>query len=281
MEDIRQWVEDSPYTRALGVEAVRIEAESARLVLPYRDENSNPGRALHGGCAASLAVVGGQCVTRAALGAGSGPWQTAALQVNYLAAAMGEDVYAEARLLRLGKALCFAVVDVFTQADKPIAQATTLVSALQGADASSGPMASGDDGSADPGPLGPHVVKAPYMAARGITIENMVAGKSRVALPGQKANLDFEGGIHEGALLALLDTTGAMAAWAETGPGAFKASTPTLQAQILSPPGPQDLIAYGHVEHRDDSMFWSAVEVAGRDDGKVIARGTVVYRIVT
>jgi len=281
MEAIRQWVEDSPYTRALGVEAVRIEAETARLVLPYRDENANPGRALHGGCAATLAVVGGQCVTRAALGAGSGPWQTAALQVNYLAAAMGEDVYAEARLLRQGKALCFAVVDVFTQADKPIAQATTLVSALQGADASSGPMASGDDGSADPGPLGPHVVKAPYTAARGITIENMVAGKSRVALPRQKANLDSEGGIHEGALLALLDTTGAMAAWAETGPGAFKASTPALQAQILSPPGPQDLIAYGHVEHRDDSMFWSAVEVAGRDDGKVIARGTVVYRIVT
>ncbi|MAJ61002.1 MAG: hypothetical protein CBC48_14150 [bacterium TMED88] len=281
MNDIRHWVEQSPYTRALGVEAVRIESDSARLALPFRDENSNPGQALHGGCAASLAVVGGQCVTRAALGADSGPWRTAALQVNYLAAAMGEDVYAEARLLRKGKALCFAVVDVFTEADKPIAQATTLVSALHGAVACSGPPASGDDGAADPGPLGPHVVKAPYMAARGIRIENMTAGKSRVVLPHRDANLDTPGGIHEGALLALLDTTGAMAAWAETGPGAFRASTPALQAQILSAPGAQDLIAYGQVEHRDESMFWSAVEVAGRQDGKIIARGTVVYRIVT
>ncbi|MCH2185408.1 hotdog fold thioesterase, partial [Myxococcota bacterium] len=256
MKDIANWVADSPYTRALGVESIHIDVESARLSLSYRDENANPGGALHGGCAASLAVVGGQCVTRAALGADSGPWYTAALHVNYLAAAMGEDVYAEARLVRKGKALCFTVVDVFTQAEKPIAQATTLVSALHGSEASVGPDTRGDDGSSDPGPLGPHVVKAPYMAARGLSIENMAAGHSRVALPHRDANLDAGGGIHEGALLALLDTTGAMAAWAETGPGAFKASTPALQAQIFSPPGAQDQIAYGQVQHRNDSMFW-------------------------
>ncbi|MDG2050317.1 MAG: PaaI family thioesterase [Myxococcota bacterium] len=280
MEEIRKWVENSPYTRALGFELTQIDSDSARLFLPFQDKNANPGRALHGGCAASLAVVGGQCVTRAAMGAESGPWHAAAIQVNYLAAAVGEDVYAEARLLRQGKALCFVVVDAYTDAGKPIAQATTLVSALRGSQGPPGPDAERDDGHSDPGPLGPHVVKAPYMAARGIVIENMSAGKSRVTLPHQDVNLDASGGIHEGSLLALLDTAGAMAAWAETGPGAYKASTPSLQAQILSPPGAQDLIAYGRVQHRNESMFWCTVEVVGRNDLKVIARGTVVYRIV-
>ena len=87
--------------------------------------------------------------------------------------------------------------------------------------------------------------------------------------------------MHEGAVLALLDTTGAMAAWAETGPGPYKASTPALQAQILTTPPKQDLVAYGRVVQRDADGFWSDVEVAGQGDGRVVARGTVLYRIVT
>ena len=57
-------------------------------------------------------------------------------------------------------------------------------------------------------------------------------------------------------MLALLDTTGAMASWAETGPGPFKASTPSLQAQILSPPVEQDLVGYGWLVQRDGDVFY-------------------------
>ena len=95
MEEIRSWVEDSPYSRFLGVRVEHVDETRARLVLPYRDENSNPGKALHGGCAASLGAIGGQAVARAALGADSGPWHTAQMQVSYLAAAIGEDVIAD------------------------------------------------------------------------------------------------------------------------------------------------------------------------------------------
>ena len=72
-------------------------------------------------------------------------------------------------------------------------------------------------------------------AGRGISVEHMTGGRSRLVMPFRAANADASGGVHEGALLALLDTTGAMASWAETGPGRFKASTPALQAQILAP----------------------------------------------
>ena len=58
MDDIRNWVEESPYSRFLGVRLEHVDEKGARLVLPYQDENSNPGKALHGGCAASLGAIG-------------------------------------------------------------------------------------------------------------------------------------------------------------------------------------------------------------------------------
>ena len=79
----------------------------------------------------------------------------------------------------------------------------------------------------------------------------------------------------------MLDTAGAMASWAETGPGPFKASTPTLQAQVLGPTPKQDLLAYARVVERDGSLFWADVEVAAAEDRRRVARGTVLYRIVT
>ena len=67
MDFVKSWIEKSPYTAFLGVELEAISEEAATLALPYKDENSNPGKALHGGCAASLGAVGGQAVARAAL----------------------------------------------------------------------------------------------------------------------------------------------------------------------------------------------------------------------
>ena len=285
MESIRNWVESSPYTRTLGARLESIETDSdqttAEILLPFRDENSNPGGALHGGCAASLAAVGGQCVARAAMGEATGPWHTASVQVNYLAAAISEDVIARARLLRRGKDMCFVETEVSTLAGKAIAHATAMVRARHGAESSERFSVAGDDGGTDPGPMGPHVSKTPYMGEREMTIEHMSDSHSRIVLPFADANADLDEGVHEGAILALLDTTGAMASWAETGPGAFKASTPSLQAQILCPSPKQDLIAYGKVIQRDGAIFWADAVVAGASDGLAIARGTVIYRIVT
>ncbi|MFP8874180.1 MAG: PaaI family thioesterase, partial [Myxococcota bacterium] len=115
---------------------------------------------------------------------------------------------------------------------------------------------------------------------RGLDVEHMSGGISRIVMPRSQKNADANGGIHEGAVLALLDTAGAMASWAETGPGRFKASTPALQAQVLAPPIDDDLVAYGRLVQRDQGAFWADVEVAGQGDGRVIARGTVLYRIL-
>jgi uncharacterized protein (TIGR00369 family) len=281
MESVRRWLETSPFTAALGVECVLLSEAAVRLRVPFREDNANPGKALHGGVAASLAAVGGQAAARLALGPGSGPWHSCGFQVNYLAAAIGEDVIAEAKLLRRGKELCFVEVEVATADGKPIAHATSAVRGRFGAEPAELARAAGDDGLVDPGAMGPHIDRLPFMARCGIRVERMQGGRSRLVMPFRDANRDASGEVHEGAVLALLDTSGAMAAWAETGPGRFKASTPALQAQVLAPPPKQDLVAWGRVAQRDRELFWSDVAVAGAADQRVYARGTVIYRIVT
>ena len=277
----RDWIEKSGYSVALGVRLDALDDARATLRLPYSDGNSNPGRALHGGCAASLGVLGGQTLARSALGDAAGPFHTFSLHVSYLAAAIGEGVVAEARLLRKGKELCFAAIDVATDEGKAIAHVTTGVRGRNAQAAAELARADGDDGASDPGPMGPHIGRMPYVGGRGIEVELMKGGRSRLTMPLQETNADASGGVHEGALLALLDTTGAMAAWSETGPGAYKASTVGVHAHMVAPAGAEDLVAYGRITQRDNEIFWSDVEVATRSDQNVVARGTVLYRIVT
>ena len=163
MEDIRSWVEGSPYSAFLGVRLESLGDTRARLHLPYRDENSNPGKALHGGCAASLGTIGGQTLARTVLGAESGPWHTCGMQVSYLSAAIGEDVIAEAKLLRRGKELCFVGVSVETLDGKPVASVTTSVRGRFQAEPAQTFSTRGDCGEADPGPRGPHIGGVPFI----------------------------------------------------------------------------------------------------------------------
>jgi uncharacterized protein (TIGR00369 family) len=281
VDSVRRWIEESPYTAALGVRAAELSRERVVLELPFAEANSNPGKALHGGCAASLAAVGGQAVTRLALGEDSGPWHTCALQVGYLSAAIGEDVVARATLLRDGKQLCFIGVEVETRDGKPIAHASSVVRARLAAPEAQLYASARDHGASDPGSMGPLIGQLPFIGGRGIKVEHMTGGTSRLVMPFRSENADASGGVHEGALLALLDTTGAMASWAETGPGRFKASTPAMQAQILAPAPKVDLVAYGRMRQRDGEVFFSDAEVASAADGVVVARGTVIYRILT
>jgi uncharacterized protein (TIGR00369 family) len=279
--DVNDWIESSSYSAALGVQLVDLSGEGARLALPYADANSNPGQALHGGCAASLAAIGGQAVTRAALGPDSGPWHTCALQVGYLSAAIGEGVQATARLLRKGKALCFVEVDVATDAGKPIAHATCTVRARLGQTEPERTVVPPDHGESDPGKMGPHLGSIAFIRNRGIRAEHMTGGTSRLVMSAPDTNGDAGGGTHEGAVLALLDTAGAMASWAESGHGPYKASTPALQAQITGVPPAGDLVAYGRCIQRDHEIFFSQVDVATASERALVARGTVIYRILT
>ncbi len=281
MNPIEEWVEASPYGAGLGVELADLDETGARLVLPFATVNSNPGDALHGGCAASLGVIGAGAVARQVLGAEQAPFHTATCHVSYLSAAIGEDVVATTRLLRRGKQMVFTDTTVETADGKAISQISTLVRGRGGADGPELAGAAGDDGTVDPGPMGAFIGTMPYTGARRLTVEHMAGSRSRIRMPLGDANADLDGAVHEGAVLALLDTTGAMAAWAATGPGRFKASTAALQARIFGVVPPGELTGYGAVVQRDGDLFWADVEVVATDTAAVHARGTVTYRIVT
>jgi acyl-coenzyme A thioesterase PaaI-like protein len=129
--------------------------------------------------------------------------------------------------------------------------------------------------------MGPFVGSMPFSHARGMSVEHMAGNTSRIVMPLGEVNADLACGFHEGAVLALLDTTGAMAAWGAVGPGRFKASSAAIQAQILGSVSGEDLVGYGRVVQRDGELFWADVEIADVAGGHLQARGTVVYRIVT
>lgn len=271
-----------PYLAELGVTVETTEPGFCRLRVPFKESNSNPGGVLHGGVAASVIDIGGLAVAEAALDAGAAPLHTTAIQISYLSAAIGVPIVAEARMLKQGRELCFVETKVTLEDGKPVAAGVSTVRGRFGQAPVRPVPSAGDDGTAGPGPMGENLAKrVPFIGRLGMQVENMSGGRARIAMPYQEFMADGAGGIHEGPILALLDTTGAMAAWAETGPGAYKASTVGIQAQFVDEaPAGGDLIAYGRLMHHDREIFWCDIEVARRDDGRVIARGSEVYRIV-
>jgi uncharacterized protein (TIGR00369 family) len=280
---VRYFVDDAPFAAVLGISVNKLSEEEADLSLGFKDELSNGDTALHGGVAGSMIVTAAGCVTRAALGQRSGPWHTTAVQVAYLSAALDEGLSARARLLRKGKELAHVEVDVAGTSGKPVAKGLVTARARFGADAPPPvkPTGFGFGGVTDPGPMGPFIGSIPFHAALGMSAEHMAGGTSRIVMPEKHSNAGSDGAIHEGALMALVDTTGAMSAWAKTGPGRFKASTPGMQARMFDPEPRGDLVGYGRVVNHDRELLFCDVEIRTTGEGRLVADGTVNYRIVT
>ena len=276
---VKIWIDQSAYCQTLGMRLASLSNDAAVIALPFIEANANPGNALHGGVAASASVTAAHALARHVLGEETGPWHTMDYQINYLAAAIGEDIQATARLLRRGKELCFMTVDVTGDDGKAIAQCSIAVRGRQGRDGVATPMVRGDHGEVEPGFMGDRIAANPFISGRGIAMDFMRDGQVRLLMPWQDGNGDQLGGLHEGAALALLDTAGAMCSWSITGLGKFKASTPSIQAQVLAPPAKGDLVAYGDVGYRDNEMYWNDIEVADVATDRLVARGTVLYRI--
>jgi len=281
--DLAALCEAEPYCRELGLAVDELAEGVARLRLPYHDKNSNPGQALHGGVAASLIDIAGKL----AAGTGfEGEVEAAAIDVsvNYLAAAIGEEIVAEGRVLRRGKEISYAEVDVTTTGAKPIAKGLVTTRIVD-----AGQAARRFAGTADPNALPEAVVsslgkaftKVPFIARLGMRNERMQDGTARVRMPFLAANAATGDAVHEGALIALIDTSGALASWSLTGLDfRFKASTVAVHASFSDEARNEDVIALARTLRRKEEIFWNEVTVAGASSGKLVAHGGVVYRIV-
>ena len=276
-----------PYCAALGLRVEGIETDRVRIRLPYRDENSNPGRALHGGVAASLIDIAGGLAAWTGLEERPGlETSTLDLSVNYLAAAIGEAVVATAEVLRRGKEIVYSEVDVRTEAGKRIAVGLVTFRAF---DRAAKPAAAERQRTTAAAAAGMRekikgadlFVMAPYIGRLGMTVDAAHGGESVLAMPFRPELADGAGALHEGALAALMDTTGALASWSLTGLNMrFKASTVGIHANYHASPIGEDVVAHARTLRRNNEIFLNQVEVSGRASGAVVATGSVTYRIV-
>ena len=106
-------------------------------------------------------------------------------------------------------------------------------------------------------------------------------GFARIRMRYQDENSTVGKALHGGALASLIDTTGAMAAWttAQIATPKYFGSTVGVNVNYLSGAIGEDVLAEGRILKRGKEIIYADVRVTN-EAGKLLAQGTVVYRIV-
>ncbi len=117
-----------PYMRHLGMEFVEGGEGYCKVRLRFQKENTTAADALHGGAIASLIDTTGAMAawTTAELGNPRYFGSTVAVSANYLSGIIGEDCYAEGRVLKRGKEIIYSDVRVTNEAGKLCAAGTVI-----------------------------------------------------------------------------------------------------------------------------------------------------------
>ena len=121
-------IEMTPFMKHLGMAFIEGSEGYAKLKLRYQDENSTMGQALHGGAIASLIDTTGAMAawTTAEIATPKYFGSTVGVNVNYLSGAIGEDIFAEGRILKRGKEIIYSDVKVTNGEGKLLAQGTVV-----------------------------------------------------------------------------------------------------------------------------------------------------------
>lgn len=125
------------------------------------------------------------------------------------------------------------------------------------------------------------VALTPFMKHLGMEFVEAREGYAKLRLRFQKENTTAGDALHGGAIASLIDTTGAMAAWttAEILSPRYFGSTVGVNVNYLSGVIGEDAFAVGQVLKRGKEIIYSDVRVTN-SGGKLLAQGTVVYRII-
>jgi len=125
------------------------------------------------------------------------------------------------------------------------------------------------------------IAMTPFMRHLAMEFVEADEGYARLKMSYQKQNSTFADALHGGAISSLIDTTGAMAAWttAEIMTPKYFGSTVGINVNYLSGAIGEDIYAEGRVLKRGKEIIYSDVRVTN-GEGKLLAQGTVVYRII-
>lgn len=113
------------FNRHLGMKVDHLSVERCRLRLPFRDELvGDPFRpAIHGGVLSTLADTAGGLAVFARVGMLTARVSTVDLRVDYYAPAGKAELYAEARVVRIGNRVGVATISLHQgDPDAPVAE---------------------------------------------------------------------------------------------------------------------------------------------------------------
>ena len=121
----------------------------------------------------------------------------------------------------------------------------------------------------------------PFSQHLGMELEEASEGYARLRLHFKPENTTAMNALHGGAVASLIDTTGAMAAWttAEIATPKYFGSTVGVNVNYVSGAIGEDVLAEGRILKRGREIIYTDVR-ATNEDGKLLAQGTVVYRII-
>jgi uncharacterized protein (TIGR00369 family) len=125
------------------------------------------------------------------------------------------------------------------------------------------------------------IARTPFMKHLAMEFVDAGDGWAKLKMVYQDENSTAAKALHGGAISSLIDTTGAMAAWttAEIATPRYFGSTVGINVNYLSGAIGEDIFAEGRVLKRGKELTYSDVRVTN-GDGKLLAQGTVVYRII-
>ncbi|ETX03249.1 MAG: hypothetical protein ETSY1_00830 [Candidatus Entotheonella factor] len=272
-----------PFANFLGMKLVDIAHERAILSLPYQPEHANAIGPLNGGASASLLNVAGKVAAWTGIDLDQEPYLACVdMTVQYLSAAIEEDVVAEAQVLRRGRDLFFLDVALRSLDGRPICQG--LISYRS------------PDYTGHTPRLLPQHVRHPeisrsispddswliqgYVEKLAITCQHYSPGRVQMHMPDMEALMDARGHMHDGALASIIDVCGTAAAWSLV-PDRKGARGSTIGMQISYTHGADEaVVADAHVQQRSEEIFFSTVYTTGVSSGQLTAMGQVSYRLV-
>jgi uncharacterized protein (TIGR00369 family) len=133
-EQIADLTARSPLGQHLDWRAERVEPDAARFRMPFAGHNVTVGNMVHGGAISALADAAATAACWATPRAGTDSrGATVSLSVNFLRAALGVDLVADARVVQRGGSLCVADVEVRDDAGSLIALARATYKLSHGA----------------------------------------------------------------------------------------------------------------------------------------------------
>jgi uncharacterized protein (TIGR00369 family) len=133
LQELQRQIDEPPYHQFLRPVAVSIDPQAGEVVLrlPFRPEfQRSPDRPeLHGGVTSALIDLAGDYALAARLGYGV---PTINLRVDYLSMAVDTDLTATARIVRAGRMIGIADIEVTDKTGKLIAVGRGTYSTRQG-----------------------------------------------------------------------------------------------------------------------------------------------------